>query len=512
MKDNEQTTSRQADIRLTDSVDNLKQYSPLFRKQVPDVFVHFVSGFLRRLRSIIGIEFRLDIPQNISIMDDSIWSIFPKLDYLIKRGIVAGYHESRGTFPDEPRPFGAQVNLAGVDSDQRVGMLGFGRSLFSQAEAWGPAFGEGIERWCSENFYPKQEDAQILTTEQIFKQTGLDLKKIPSMSRVSISDTKVDKGHSHHRHRIENDTPFVCVKTEELVSGKQQFVPLQFFSFEHCRRLVLKGKEPSIHPLVTTGSAAGRSLEEATLGAILEIIERDAFILYWLRKITPKRIDLNTLKNKELVAMIRDLEQRYHLEACFMHLPTDFPVHIVVCALIDRTGKGVAVTLDGSAHMDIEVAIEKTFTHTASYRGAVRRRYSTMGLDPFTIKPSELKLKSRAIWWYPPERLSELDFFIEGKEIACPAAYDAQSYGQQIEKLLSHCASKGYPVYRQNIIPPDIKKAIATDVVWVKIPQLSPLYLEEWERLEEGDRLSSIPKELGLEPRARLNTTPHPYS
>ncbi len=503
---------RQPDFRLTDSVGNLHQYSPLFMRHVPDVFLQFISGFLRRLQSIIGIEFNIHVPEHANIIDESVWPIFAKLEYLRKRGIVESYHESWGPFADEPRPFAAQVNLAGINVDDRVGMLGYGRSLFSQAEAWGPAFGEGIERWCSENFAPRIEDTKVLTTVEILKETGCDLRQAPGMSPASRSTVRPPHGYSHQRYDIEADTRFVCVKGEEMVSRKEMFFPLQFFSFAHGRQYILNGKEPTIHPLVTTGSAAGISMEEATLAALHEIIERDAFMLYWTRKITPKRIDLNTLNNRELVAKIKEVEQRYHLETHFMHLPTDFPVHIIVCALIDRTGKGVAVTLDGTAHVDIEVAIEKTFTHTTSFRGAMRRRYNNVGVDPLTLPASELKLKTRALWWYPPERLPDLDFFIKGEVISVPVAHEDGTAKEQLDKLLSHCAERGYQVFRQQIIPADIKRAIKTDVVWLKVPQLLPLFLEEWERLEEGSRLKSIPEELGLKAMAEVNQTPHPYS
>src|SRR6185437_12395739 len=46
---------------------------------------------------------------------------------------------------------------------------------------------------------------------------------------------------------------------------------------------------------ISTGCAAHRSYEEALLGAICEVIERDALSLIWLQRLALPRLELDSL-------------------------------------------------------------------------------------------------------------------------------------------------------------------------------------------------------------------------
>lgn len=61
----------------------------------------------------------------------------------------------------------------------------------------------------------------------------------------------------------------------------------------------------------SNGTGAGRSYEEALLGGLFELSERDSLMLMWLKKLTPKRID-NTTLPEDLQFYILHIESKYH--------------------------------------------------------------------------------------------------------------------------------------------------------------------------------------------------------
>ena len=57
----------------------------------------------------------------------------------------------------------------------------------------------------------------------------------------------------------------------------------------------------------SNGCAIGGSLEEAIFHGILEIVERDAFLLTWYAKLPLPRLDLSSANDTELQLMIQRL-------------------------------------------------------------------------------------------------------------------------------------------------------------------------------------------------------------
>lgn len=467
---------------------------------VPKSVKTFVVFFFSRLGNYLGAEFALSAKEKVSEEVDLILS---KLEYLRSNKVVSGYGVGKRDYIDEPHIYSASVSLALPNQQRRTGFSGRGRSLFGFDEAWGPAYGEALERWCVEYFDPPPEHKKILSVSEL-KDLGLDLFFFPGMS---------GEDRKNSRYFFSNESKFQCTLVEELTTNTKQYAPLQWFSFKHGQNYVHTGKEPLFHPLITTGAATGTSRAEAVLGGIYECLERDAFSLYWLRKITPQKVDLNSLKGKDS-QKIKELCDRYQLEPHFLYLKTNFPVHTILCVLIDRSGVGPAITMDASTGGDIETAVKKTFMGAAGMRGYLRRTWQEKMKDQELVIEN-LSIDTRTFWWYKTEQLEKLNFLLAGSffDLASIEENNFHNLDEELDFILKSFKTLNYKVYCADVLPDKLKKNLGEDaVVFVKIPDLIPMHLSERERSTVGDRLLNLPAQIGLEVGTDgVNNLPHPF-
>lgn len=492
----------QKEMLITESVENLPNFLPFFTIPLPVVAVTFLKLFLTKLESIIGLRLFLSIPEKIQLEKFESLGIHRKLNILQKLGIIHSYHSVIRSRDDEPKLYASQINLA---SDNTNNQYGYGRSLSSQDEAWGPAIGEAVERWCVENYMPPKPKTK--------RYTSRELESIYGYSVGQVAGFTDDFRRQKERYQITDNTEFLCVETHELRLDRRIPAPLQWFSFKQVREeIIFTKKEPMINPIITTGAAAGRTYEEALLGGLLECIERDAFMIHWLRKITPNHLDIDQWDTPN-IRHIKNTIERYKLETHFLDLETDFPVKVIACVVIDRSGKGPAVTVDACAGMGVDWCIEKSFQGAVGLRTLVQKNAHKYSKKTNSINPATINIQSRMAWWGLAEQLPKINFFIQGPKIPLKNPIAVLDKAKQIDLIINHARQRGYDVFCADIAPSIIKTSLELQAVFVHLPQLQPLYLKEQEYAHHGDRLWHIPDELGLRTNTQdINNTPHPFA
>lgn len=460
--------------------------------------VSVLEVIIGRLQKVLGVKFFLGVgPRPGPQFND----VMIKVNNLSKASIKVYYHIMQNSYHDEPRINMVKMRLG----DPHHSDFGFGRSLYGEDECWGPAYGEALERWCINNFDPPPETKRLLTTQELRDLSSLDLFTLPGMDSVSraTAEAKVD-------YQINSESNFICTLVDELTTGSKQYVPLQLFSFKHARDFLRTHKEPQIQPIISTGAATGRTREEALLGGIYECIERDAFSIYWLRKITPQRLSLDWADKKD-EDKISSISDRYGLEYYFLYLKTDFPVHTVLCVVLDRSGVGPAVVVDASTGTDISNCIRKSFL------GAIgQREYSRQNRTKFpeeSLDERKLTIVNRTFWWYTPDKIKHLDFILNGPWLDTLPKYEHNSKEEELNSVVNSFRNKGYKIYCANILPRELAREINEKVFFIKIPQLMPMHLNEWEKTMVGERLLKLPESLGLSGnQGSINNVPHPFS
>ncbi|MCX4743971.1 YcaO-like family protein [Kitasatospora sp. NBC_01287] len=117
-----------------------------------------------------------------------------------------------------------------------------------------------------------------------------------------------------HLRPVDDDTPMDWVWGHQLDGGRPLLVPaeLGFYQYrypalssapEHVRRTHYFHESSS-------GCALGGSYEEATLHSLLELAERDAFLLSWHRRRPLPRIAPGEITDRECLLLIRQIEDQ----------------------------------------------------------------------------------------------------------------------------------------------------------------------------------------------------------
>lgn len=293
------------------------------------------------------------------------------------------------------------------------------------------------------------------------------------------------------------------VKGISIISGKETFVPAQLVFVPYR----LKKNEPLIGPIISTGASCHSSLKKAITNGLLEVIERDAFMIMYLNKTCRGVIDVSfSFKCRKIFSIFK----KYNLEPYAIDISTDVPVYSVLGILIDRTGIGPAVSVGAKSSFDLEEAILGAFGE--AMRGRLNGRTILMKKNVKDEIKKEEKIKTfreRSIFWSPIKNIAKLEFFWKNKKISYKKIRATQKV-KKLESLLKWFKEKNYEVIYVDLTPSHLKKE-KIFIVKVLVPQFQPLYLDERFPVWEGPRLKEVPKILGLKHSQKINTFPHPF-
>jgi len=374
-----------------------------------------------------------------------------------------------------------------------------GVSFFSQNKAVLKALAEAIERYNNFAFFNKE--VSFIGSYSEVNTKAINPEKFTYFSDKQLLQTKYKK------FRIDDKSLFRWTEMRSLSSKKSCLVPCQvvYLSYQP-----IKG-EPVIYPSISTGAAGHFDLFSAILGGIYEVLERDAFMIYYLNKLKPKRYDLRSSNNEKITKLL-NIAQRYNLKIFSMDIRTDLGIPAVASVVIDESGFSKAVSVGLKSHLDIESAIVGSINEAFHTRTWIRESYIQ---NPKNISKTELiknsTIKNRGIFWYSPKSILKLDFFIKNSDlIKTESANTDLSVQNQLRVLRKALANKGHKVYYKDITSKYFKD-IPFKVVKVVIPGMQPVYLNEKYPLQGGERLRSVPSSLGYKNNTKLNTYPHPF-
>lgn len=316
--------------------------------------------------------------------------------------------------------------------------------------------------------------------------------------------------------RFSHDSPICWVRGYSLVTKKPKLVPASCVYMPYRPR---KG-ETCIQGSITTGAAAGCSLEEAILSGILEVIERDAFAIVWLNKLSVPRVDLGNVKSPSLQQFI-DRIYSSNLKLTLNYITTDIGIPVFLGLLEDESGNQPFTAAGAAAHLDPEVAVLKTVEETVLTRNLAKVLVQKeMISGSFSIETFEdlVDFNDHVLLHAWDESLREARGFLlnSSRSLALEEIPNLSSKDvlENIAVCLKALSDKDTDVIVVDITTPDVEEA-GFKVVKVVIPGLQPLNGNFNYRRLGGRRLYETPKTLGYTEKATqendLNPYPHPF-
>lgn len=301
-------------------------------------------------------------------------------------------------YNDEPKIFSYSISYKskyGTDGNIASGFS------FDKEMALIRVLGETAERYCLDNY--SSRNVPVSSTKDI-KFPHLDPFSIAAFSKNQL------KKNSFKKFRVDRQTQFRWVKGISLSEDKTIYVPSQLITIDNK-----KEDEKLILNPISTGAAAGLSLNNALYRGICEIIERDGFMISYLNKLPVVKIDLLSIKNKRM-RKILEIFHRYNLELVVLDITTDLGIPTFAALTLDKTGLGPAVSVGIKAGLEFIPCIIGAIEESLMTRSWLRDKF--VYKDPDYKRKGEITdIVDRAHFWFPINSINYLDFWLGGKKI-----------------------------------------------------------------------------------------------
>jgi ribosomal protein S12 methylthiotransferase accessory factor len=263
----------------------------------------------------------------------------------------------------------------------------------------------------------------------------------------------------------------------------------------------------------SSGLAAGSDLDAALRSGLCELIERDAFVVTWLNKLSPARIVVDG--GAAALAGIIDHYRRFDVDLQLYALDTDTGIPVVMAlALSDKPEEPAAVVGLG-CHLDAgEAALRAAFEVCQVRPSQVHHRRTPRRLAATDVRGIE----DHSAYFAQHEVLHELDFICSSTRTVALAALprlsgpstaaDRQTCVRALRRI--GCRVFGIDLTTPDLLPYPIR------VVRTLASGLQPIHFGNGMARLGGSRLQQAARRwrAGIEPPCEdeLNACPHPLA
>lgn len=419
---------------------------------------------------------------------------------------------------DEPKFFTYTAWICNTAPFSDVNVQRYSASTaLTRPEAMIKALGEAVERYCSAVF--RLHDFVYASYREI-GDSVLDPKRLMSFSHKQLATDKFKQ------FRFDDDTRLRWVKGYSLTQHRPLYVPAQLIYVPY-----IYTDEPIIRFPISAGKSLGGSYAWALYHGICELVERDAWMINYLNKLSREQVEIEASHN-ETLAKMNALFKKYDLDLYVYDITTDIPIPSMLAILIDRSGGGPTILSGASTGLDPEDAVLGAIAEAQQLRPSLQ---DVLLRDPHTRDILQVKKNPnlircvyelpggvsgnllRLLYWSGLEMIDELDFLLKSdkrKRIDGIPNRSSSDSRDNLRIVLDILEKRNCEVIFVDVTTPDVK-ALGIKVVSVVIPELMPLYLDESYKYLGNERLYSVPKTLGYRKTPshedELNKTPHPF-
>jgi ribosomal protein S12 methylthiotransferase accessory factor len=264
--------------------------------------------------------------------------------------------------------------------------------------------------------------------------------------------------------------------------------------------------QEAFYPTLSTGMAAGRTLAQALLNGLCEVVERDAFMATWLLRKPPERVPFECL-HQLLTSNELSLVTNASVEVYVALMNTDIGISSAITVIRPR-GRSVAV-VGSAAHPSLRRAILRSLLeayHTLNWTIFLERK-------PRSAEPVPLREFEDHVRYYLDERHFPEIAWLAGRVER--SANETTSLRSDDHAAFLACAQQavetaGYEVHFVETTTRDIHQ-LGFRTVRVLVPGLHPLNVGSGTVHEDDRRLRKVARHWCMTMPAHLNPHPHPF-
>jgi thiazole/oxazole-forming peptide maturase SagD family component len=431
------------------------------------------------------------------------WQLFAQYLYekKVTRSSSIFFYEVRNDIPKLYQAFFLSSEKEDADDGKEVNRYGYGSS-FNQEEAVSKATGELLERYFLGKY--RNQDLIRASYDELAAQGGARPLNLSHLNGFLPWQKKENQRLGH-----DMDNAIRWVRGTNISTDTPAYLPARLVFWNY-----VEPHEMFIGESNTNGSAGHFTRDEAILSGLLEYIQRDGFIIHWLKVKSPRRIDEHSITDAVTVDLLARL-RAYKLDTYLLDVTTDVGVPTCACIIVDRRNGAYVMNVGASAG----------FNEQEVFLSAIKEAFSgqnrlftdkiidlTDSYQPFS--DSQLGQDERLRIWRGKAMYDKLAPFLEGLVITSTeflkgmTGYETSSQHLSFIKERLRALGEGYEVYVHEAQDPILTK-IGYHVVKVIVPRLINLYLWENNVTLAAERLEYVPKVLGYIPRDDLNPLPH---
>lgn len=403
-----------------------------------------------------------------------------------------------GVFPNMTAPLGLRNS---TDIEQ-----GIGRTP-SYRESGTAAVAEAVERWGGMS--PSGHRSVVTGAYK-------DLPEALDLRRLGLHDEHRydEEGFPCQRWTEESELDWVWGRS--LTHDRPVLVPE---TYAYYRTRLVRPDRPRFLYEVSNGCAVGGSMPETILHGLMEVIERDAFLMTWYSRRTPAEIDLSTAKGTTVPLLLERIERLTGYTAHAWDTTTEHGIPSVWVGVVDeRERDGYARFLCAAAsHFDMEDAVAAGLLELApiiaqhqdepaDVQDLARRMVDDPDLCTSMLHHSQLNGR--------PEAQDRLAFLFDGpkREMAEPDPRLHADGPTDLEALLNDTVERlrqhGLEVLVVDQTTPE-HRAGGLFCVKVIVPGMLPMtFGNRFRRVRGLDRVFAAAAEQGFDD---VNPDPHPF-
>lgn len=364
---------------------------------------------------------------------------------------------------------------------------------FDRDEALWATLGEAVERYGSGRW----GDFDLVSASQ----NDLGPVAVNLADFILYDDTQY-ADESFPFKRISERDNMRWVEGKKISDGSKVLIPAQLVCMDY--QPVFPAE--IIAPQISTGMAAGSTLEHALHTGLREVIERDSFAAHWLLKAQPPALIMSEAQKELLPPKLQALlaDDRFDINLRWITSELDIPVVMVLLRSKYHEGTAIGCSCHPNALQAIEKAIVEAF-HSWNWTLDMKRQ----GM-PCSAAKSIVTFEDHVQHYITDENNHKLaNFYSENRvdlsdDYICPAG----GYEDQLSLMLDRTITSGFEPICYEFKVQDINAA-GFYVTRVIIPGLQPLWSGYGLEPRDPRRLQVYAERLGLD--LVINTDPHPF-